>query len=305
MGERVIKDKFNIHETYRKMNITNPYRYASEGGGGSTINLDSYPNAKGAYSLREVYSYYSGALFTLRRSDSTEQTFYAVNGEFPTDDVLNFAQGGDCFGVTWNDQSGNGKNATAAGDIYLVKSGVLVTENGNPSWEYTLNSIWNVPNSTSYYAFMHHTAKFTFVGTTRIDKSDTSAAKYLCDNRSNAGSGKGILNWYDNRSGNNILYLYVAGGGSYPVQISTTTLLTTTGQYIFYHTFDVGNANANDRHNGLANTSALPKNTKTSATDTDPATIDLRINMTQELVIWDSFIGTDVQTEINNFYGAY
>jgi hypothetical protein len=36
MGERVIKDKFNIHETYRKMNITNPYRYNSGGGGGTS-----------------------------------------------------------------------------------------------------------------------------------------------------------------------------------------------------------------------------------------------------------------------------
>jgi hypothetical protein len=37
MGERVIKDKFNIHETYRKMNITNPYRF----GGGAPAPLSS------------------------------------------------------------------------------------------------------------------------------------------------------------------------------------------------------------------------------------------------------------------------
>jgi len=136
MGEISIDPKFNIHETYKKVRILNPYRNSSAPAPNSYL-LDTYPAAI-AYSLRKLSGGYTGAAIRVRRlSDNTEQDIgFDANGELDTAALLSFV-GSDRGNVSViYDQSGNGHNMIQTLAVnrqgVIVESGALNTLNGKP-----------------------------------------------------------------------------------------------------------------------------------------------------------------------------
>jgi len=136
MGEISIDPKFNIHETYKKVRILNPYRHTAAPAQGSYL-LDTYPAAV-AWSLRKLSGGYTGAAIRVRRSsDDLEQDIgFDSNGELDTAALLSFVGAGDGFVSTFYDQAGAGFNFTQTSNNskhgFIVNSGVVNTLNGKP-----------------------------------------------------------------------------------------------------------------------------------------------------------------------------
>ncbi len=104
---------------------------------GGALLLDTYPGAAVAFSLRKLRTAYTGSCIRVRRSsDNTETDIGFVAGVLDTASLLTFVGAGNGFIKTWYDQSTNSNNAvqnTAALQIRIVTSGVLVTKNSKPS----------------------------------------------------------------------------------------------------------------------------------------------------------------------------
>ena len=91
-----------------------------------------------AFSLRKLYSAYSGPAIKVRRSsDNTEQDIsFTASGSIDTAALTAFVGSGNGFVSVWYDQSGAGNNAvqaTAANQPTIVSSGTITTLNGKPS----------------------------------------------------------------------------------------------------------------------------------------------------------------------------
>lgn len=91
-----------------------------------------------AFSLRKLYSTYSGPAIKVRRSsDNTEQDIpFTESGSIDTAALTTFVGAENGFVSIWYDQSGAGNNAvqaTAANQPTIVSSGSITTLNGKPS----------------------------------------------------------------------------------------------------------------------------------------------------------------------------
>lgn len=149
MAEKSIAPKFNIHETYKKVRILNPYRNS----GAPTGNvLDTYP-AAAAWSLRKLSGGYAGAAIRVRRSsDNTEQDIGFNGNDLDTTSLLNFVGAGNGLVTTIYDQAGAGYNFTQTNPVRqgrIVNSGSLNTLNGKPV---ILRSVDNSGGYLSTYA---------------------------------------------------------------------------------------------------------------------------------------------------------
>jgi hypothetical protein len=109
--------------------------------GSQTGILDDYPNAEAAYSLRALNSAYTSSAIRVRRSsDNAERDIGLLyDGSLDTSSLLSFVGAGDGFVTIWYDQSGEGNDAaqgSASKQPKIVSSGVVITENGEPSVEF-------------------------------------------------------------------------------------------------------------------------------------------------------------------------
>jgi hypothetical protein len=101
--------------------------------------LDTYTNAKVAFSVRKLSSAYSGNCIKVRRSsDNTEQDIGFVGNVLDTTSLLAFCGAGDGFVTVFYDQSGNALNATQSSSVSqpkIVSSGsvVLSPSTSNPA----------------------------------------------------------------------------------------------------------------------------------------------------------------------------
>ena len=103
MGEISINPKFNIHETYKKVRILNPYRHAAPSGGG--LLLARFPNplfAMSEYDVGETTQTIEGN----RVVDNVKQDFSSSNIEAET---VAFAGSGDVSISKMYDKSSNTK----------------------------------------------------------------------------------------------------------------------------------------------------------------------------------------------------
>jgi hypothetical protein len=177
MGERVIKDKFNIHETYRKMNITNSYRYNNTGGGSAYLFDEIGAAPLLAYSFRLLNPNYSGACLRARReSDGSEKDVFFVNNYVDTDDLLSFSQGGTVFIVKLYNQAAGGVDLYRGTGYqpYLVYNGVLETVNGYLSFRWregiqllhTESAVSLPANSTELNVIKNETSTYYSIGRT-------------------------------------------------------------------------------------------------------------------------------------------
>jgi hypothetical protein len=206
MGERVIKDKFNIHETYRKMNITNPYRF----GGGAPANsyiLDTYDDARFAISFRKLRGSYSGDCIRVHRSsDATELDIGFVNDYIDTTALLNFVGSGTGYIVKFYDQSVYGTDlVSAAGTTFsptVVINGVLNEVDGKVSMK----------SNSSSYKLRLTPLSLTTITDFQVIKDNTGSMLSIGNGQSNSdyygfmqgGSGHSITN---NNSSNVVYYV--------------------------------------------------------------------------------------------------
>lgn len=141
--------------------------------------LDTYTNAKAAYSLRRLSSTYTGAAIRVRRSsDSTTlDVGFNADGTLNTSAMLSFVGAGNGFVSIWYDQSGNGYNLSqvaSANQLRIVSAGVIDVLNGKPS----------IYNSGDVFRFMKVSfgANLTQPNTYFHLGSHTNANAYVLDN---------------------------------------------------------------------------------------------------------------------------
>lgn len=137
---------------------------------GSTGFLVDYASPKFAYSLRNLYSSYTGNVVRVRRSsDSTESNFTAAQ---VTDGTLTtwVGAGNDGFVTKWYDQSTNRNHltqSTAASQPKIVSAGVLITDGDKPAVEFASdgNSWMQVTTRISDARSVFMTASSSYTGT--------------------------------------------------------------------------------------------------------------------------------------------
>ena len=167
---------------------------------GSTLLLDVYPNASAAYSLRKLRTAYTGDAIEVRiDTATTPQPSYNIgfdsDGNLDTADLLSKAGSNDAYVAVWYDQSGNANNATqvsATLQPQIVNLGVVVTDNGLPTIDYSTSGNDYLSLTTRLVnvgsAFLIYNAEISSGTNTQLLLGDTSSYNY------HAGSGDNILN---------------------------------------------------------------------------------------------------------------
>lgn len=99
--------------------------------------LDEFSNVATAYSVRKLYSKYSGySMRVYRALDAVEMNIgFDLFGNLDTTTLLSFAGSDTLYVVKWYDQSGNNNHAisTASNSMVIVASGVLIVRNNKPA----------------------------------------------------------------------------------------------------------------------------------------------------------------------------
>jgi len=139
MGEISIDPKFNIHETYKKMRILNPYR-----NGGSAEN-PLYNNIKECYALRRIKASGVNSVRIERTSDNLETDvilpvnytdFISLDSEVSAGGTLgNWIGSSSAILKKFYGQKGYKDLLTTTGTLfYLIISGALQKINGNAAF---------------------------------------------------------------------------------------------------------------------------------------------------------------------------
>ena len=280
--------------------------------------LDSYPNAKGAYSLRAINSDYTGNFITLRRdSDNLEQSFSLVNGLFPESDILAFTGSGNAYASFWNDVSGNGMDLTqtsASAQPQLVSNGAIVTLNGKPSFDFSGERYFTAPNSKTYYKFLH-SQNSTISAVNEF--STAEIFQTIIDTNGLTSSKIGVFFGFDyRRTENDGVRLEATKGinGEFVIRTKTTGLISAASQFLSFIKSYPNNP-ISTKFEGYLNQTLLNDNTESSSPSTADATNDLSVgsdggsfffnHKLQELIIWDLDVNNTAKEEINNFYNTY
>jgi len=318
MGEISIDPKFNIHETYKKVRILNPYRNGSAPAQGGYI-LDTYP-AAAAYSLRKLSGSYTGAAIEVRRSgDNLKQDIgFDANGELNTAALLSFVGAGDGFVATWYDQSGNGQDGLQSSvntQPKIVSAGAVIMKGANPAISFDVDFL-TVPNSKNYFKFLHNGQ---YAISSVIETPTTDSLISVCGNGAGTKGSIGLSHYYDLRSGNTIFGGFISNSGFVGEILSPTAIQNST----YYNTLlfvDLPAPVIGDRMKAWINGSLIPEqNTKGGTPSTADATYDFEIGglgdnnfkctgKYQELIIWNNDKIADAQIisdEVNNYYSIY
>ena len=120
------------------------YRYNSGlvvsagGGGGGSFLLDTYPNAKVGYSLRQLSASATNCVRVRRSSDNAELDIGFASGVVDSASILSFASGNVAVVTKWYDQSINGNDASIPTAVYqptIASGGVIKVSayNGQPA----------------------------------------------------------------------------------------------------------------------------------------------------------------------------
>ncbi len=103
----------------------------------TTLGLDSTNLAKGAYSLRQLSSNYSGPTISIRKAGSTTTLDINFNnGIVDTNAIKTYCGSDTCYVYTWYDQSGNGLDMVQISltqQPIIALNGTIIRINGLPS----------------------------------------------------------------------------------------------------------------------------------------------------------------------------
>ena len=151
MGEISIDPKFNIHETYKKVRILNPYRNSSSPSGGGYL-LDTYDSVL-AYSTLKLKT---GSNSPLRVENTVSENLellftgdsYSLASLVSDGRTLDQFRNGDAASVySWIDQTGKGNDVqgiTGKKPTVVRSTNVFSEMNGNPSLSF-YDSLMEIP----------------------------------------------------------------------------------------------------------------------------------------------------------------
>lgn len=102
-----------------------PFAFVKSAAPSQLFFLDEFPGAEIAYSVRKLSSTHTGSALRVERSnDNTQQDIGFVGENLDTSALATFVGANTGRVVTWYDQSGNNKNATAAyADAPTIRTG--------------------------------------------------------------------------------------------------------------------------------------------------------------------------------------
>jgi len=102
-----------------------------------SYELDLYPGASVAYSLRKLRSAYTGNCIQVRRSsDNATQDIGFLNNVLDETALITFVGANNGYVTIWYDQSTNSKNAiqnTLSNQPQIVSSGIVIKVNSKPA----------------------------------------------------------------------------------------------------------------------------------------------------------------------------
>jgi hypothetical protein len=264
------------------MFLINPYILQASGG---SYILDTYGSAKVAYSFRKLSSTSTLSCRVRRSSDNAEQDIGFVSDELDTTSLLSFIGANDGYVTTMYDQTTNSidvTQSTASRQMKIVSSGALVTNNSKVAAEASLDSlissstitasnismlnVINITNTSSIYG------RFGIYG----DPLATFTAQSDFTLRYDGGSDSGVLT---PTTGNKIRY----------------SERSNTAVYDYFNSVE----NINNTSKSLPDVSGNVALGYASS---------YFAGYFHETIIWDSSLlsqRTDLETEINNYYGIY
>ncbi|MDB4343143.1 hypothetical protein OAA26_00300 [bacterium] len=123
--------------------------------------LDAYPSEDYAvaYSLRQLSQFYTGSAIRVREDGTNTETDidFDVNGNLDTVAISTHCGANNGYVTIWYDQSGNGNNAvqtTVSRQPQIYNGTAVITENGKPTIKFngsTTQLDFNATHNTSYY----------------------------------------------------------------------------------------------------------------------------------------------------------
>lgn len=151
------------------MHLVNPFIF-------NKFFLDIFSGAYSAFSFRKLRNGYTGyAIKVGRSSDSTLLDIGFVGENLDTSSLLSFVGSGDGYLKTMYDQTGNSNDLQqSGGDLLIVQSGVLVTENGKPTARYN-SATDSYLSEASTNAFLNNKPSATMISVSKKIPSSQGA----------------------------------------------------------------------------------------------------------------------------------
>lgn len=250
--------------------------------------LDTYTGAAAAYSVRLLDKDYTGYCMKVRRaSDDAEADIgFDSNGDLDTASIASHCGSANGYVVTWYDQSGNSNNATqstAGSQLQIYNGTAVITRNGKPMLESTVNV-----TSFSTVSLSQNTP-YTLMGVSYNHNAFNRALAY-----GNGGNMKAVA------AVNKALFQYSS---------SFITASATYGDSSIIYTAVANGSSSFVR--GLGETTSA----QTTGTVTDVALTNLqpggeasRQSSLQEVILWDGAkSATDygaIETNMNNYFSV-
>jgi len=318
MGEISIDPKFNIHETYKKVRILNPYRNGTAPSGNTPL-FQKYTGGKFSLSLRDNNGY-GGNVLKVRNASNVELYFKYVDGLIDTAGILSHIGAGDGFVSEWSGYDEFNAQVvfvqpSSANQPKIAEAGAIVLLNGKPTVKFDgSNDFLYHTGLNSYWTFMHDgTKNFTSI----VASTNKTARGDLMGNII-SGSDKGIVISLPVDNTNKVRFIYGDGSGTLGINQTTTNAVVSGSQNIIVHHSDNGNVTAAERSYLKLNGTLSKNNAITSA----PSLISPNRKMgigsiygegstlpfqgkVQEINIWQNDMLTqihNIEADINNYY---
>jgi len=318
MGEISIAPKFNIHETYKKVRILNPYRHTTAPSG-NTFLFQKYTGGKFSLSLRDNNGY-GGNVLKVRNASNVELYFKYVDGLIDTAGILSHIGAGDGFLSEWSGYDESNAQVvfiqpSTANQPKIAEAGAIVLLNGKPAVKF--DGVDDFLYHTGVYpswTFMHDGTK----NLTSIVASTNKTARGDIMGNIISGSDEGIMISLPISNTNKVRVVYGNGNTNIGINQTTTNAVISGNQNIIIHHSDNGNAIASER-SYLKLNGTLSKNNNVTSTPTPGAprrTMGIGSiygegsvvpfkGKVQEINIWQNDLLTEldnIEADINNYY---
>ena len=257
--------------------------------------LDLYPGAAGAYSLRKIRGAYSGSAIRVRESSgNTEADIgFDSNGDLDTTALLAHTGSNDGLVVTWYDQSGNGNDATQATSTEqprIVSAGAVLLQNGTPIIDF--DGVDDFLDTVFATSIVQPGTIFTASTSTNVN----SDLHFFIASRI---SGARWQLWVSSNSAEPKIFSGAV--------LSSGINLTDDQQFLASIVFNGVNSKLNIDGTQVATGDAGTNNLDGFSIGQDPNG-NSGNQMSQEVIIYPSDQSSnraDIETNINNYYGAF
>jgi len=298
--------------------------------------LNEYPNAAAAYSLRLLDSTYTGNAIVVQRDNGDTTAIGFSNSYLDTTAMKNFCgtgAGDSCRVRLWYDQSGNDKFArmdTTARQPLIMINGAVYYDDGQVALRYTGSQVLIVPNSTTYFNFLHNGNVGYTLTVVRPGDVANPAANYIfydnCIGGSQSFPGSYVIFFDASTNNEKVIALGWSGSGTNGYANDSGNGVITPNVYsVLSHWSDGNLATAADRSVIKVNGNADIKNNTWTGTLglSNNALRNLHIGALyntagvfgtalvggiKEMIFWNTdYLSsrTAIHTSVNNFYQIY